>query len=144
MHPPKEFLENNSDLIIYATIQEIQPATWSTADGKMPSDLYHTKMTIGNETETATYEMIKSDSYDIYTDVIFIVDDWAKGNSSNEIKVRFVGGQVGNVVRDDIGFPDPRNLKVGERYLLYLTYYSDAYELRYPNGMETITVKNNP
>ncbi|MDV0447735.1 hypothetical protein MsAg5_16470 [Methanosarcinaceae archaeon Ag5] len=141
--PQKDGLENDSDLIVYATIKEIQPASWSTADGKMPAELREKEIQIVTENGPVDYKVLWSDGYeDIYTDVIFTVDEWAKGNSSDEIKVRFTGGQVDNVVRDDLGFPDPRNLEVGDQYLLYLTYYSDAYELRYPNGIETITVKN--
>ncbi|WNY25527.1 hypothetical protein [Methanolapillus millepedarum] len=140
-YPPRNVLENEADLIVYVTIKEIQPAVWSTYDGKRPY-LEEERLISGDENGTTVYKAIRSDDYDIYTDVIFTVDEWAKGNSSDEIKVRFIGGQVEDVVRFDTGYPDPRSLEVGDRYLLYLMYYSDAYELRYPNGMETITVKN--
>jgi len=120
-----------TDLIVYATVKEIKPSQWLTSDGKEPDGLtYTTNPATGITYCTAPY----TDRNKIGTDIIFTVDEWAKGTSSDEIVVYIRGGQVGNVVFEyndgqygDTAPPSPWDFEVGEKYLLYLEWYTDSY-----------------
>ncbi|WNY26447.1 hypothetical protein [Methanolapillus ohkumae] len=124
-----------SDLIVYGTVKEIKPSFLDSNDGTKLSQLTFNYSQDG--------PIARSDNITIYTDIIFTVNDWAKGNSSDEITVRLIGGEVNNVVQYREMWPSPWDFKEGGQYLLYLTYYSEAYELRAPNGIQKVINEEN-
>ncbi|MDV0447734.1 hypothetical protein MsAg5_16460 [Methanosarcinaceae archaeon Ag5] len=131
MYSSPENLEN-ADLIVYATVKEIKPSFWVTKGGAKPSELTY-RYDSYHQGPTA-----RSDDIEICTDIVFTVDDWVKGNSSDEITVRVVGGEANNVIQYREMWPSPWDFEEGDQCLLYLTYYSDAYEFRAPNGVKTV------
>ncbi|WP_338097980.1 hypothetical protein [Methanolapillus ohkumae] len=135
----QEGLEN-SDLIVYATAKEIKPARWTTPTGEQPENLIF----FDNPAERK-HLAGQANGEKIYTDILFKVDDRAKGNSSDEITVRVFGGQVKDIVFVNYSWPDPWDFQEGGQYLLYLDYREDTstYKLRAINGVRAVT-SNEP
>ncbi|MDR2944469.1 MAG: hypothetical protein LBU81_05220 [Methanosarcinales archaeon] len=117
-------LERYSDLIVYVTIKEIKPSVWDTDDSKIPQE-------VQNQLDAGG--LLWSSDYEIYTDMIVTVDDYAKGNSSEEITIRLFGGQVDNIVQYSETLQNPWDFDTDDQYLLYLTNYrfysSNPYQL---------------
>jgi hypothetical protein len=123
-HRGKVMLERYSDLIVYVTIKEIKPSVWDTDDSKIPQE-------VQNQLDAGG--LLWSSDYEIYTDMIVTVDDYAKGNSSEEITIRLFGGQVDNIVQYSETLQNPWDFDTDDQYLLYLTNYrfysSNPYQL---------------
>lgn len=102
-------LNEQSELIVTGTVEEILPAKWNTPDGRRRSD------TIADIAENDT----------MYTDIIIKVDQYLKGSlDDQEIRVRTIGGEDDIVV---IVFEDEPSFKENERVLLYLR--NDTYPI---------------
>ncbi|WNY23571.1 hypothetical protein MmiHf6_08800 [Methanimicrococcus hongohii] len=119
-----------SDVIFYGTVKEIQPSFWTTADKREPNLTYF----VNNEGR----KNAGSDGEEIYTDIVFTVNEIVKGNSSKEMTVRFFSGQVNDVVYSNASWPSPWDVEIGDQYLLYLTKQTDYYELTAVNGIEPV------
>jgi hypothetical protein len=119
----QEILEQ-ADLIVYGTVKEIKPSQWSTYD-----------------------KALDGGNVRIYTEIVFTVDDWVKGESLDEITVLIYAGQIGNDVFvygsgsvqsiEALLFPAPWDFKEGETYLLYLNYLEsfDSYNMNTIDGI---------
>ncbi|WP_338098029.1 hypothetical protein [Methanolapillus ohkumae] len=133
-----ETLITESDLIFYGTVQEVQPAVWSTYSGKAPFILYFKlpeKGMMVYESGSWEYKSITSsvtqDEY-IYSDIVFEVDDWVKGPAEKEMTISVKGGRVGKFAMMG-AYPNPWDFKAGEKYLIYSKDLgSGQNEIMYP------------
>ncbi|MDV0446970.1 hypothetical protein MsAg5_08380 [Methanosarcinaceae archaeon Ag5] len=129
-----------SDVIVYATVKEIQPSAWTTPDGTLainPDDVRTFKETDESGTVRVS-QFYDSGSNQIYTYVIFTVDTRVKGSCPNEINLYIPGGQVDNVVMSSGDYPNRWDFREGDQCLLYLKTYSNEWDLVAPHGIRTV------
>lgn len=94
-------LSKRSSTIVIGTVKETLPSKWNTNDGQKSGP--NVKFSPSNV---------------IYTDIIINVDEYIKNPlSSKEVRVRVVGGKVGN---DVLIADDEPTFQPGEKVLLYL------------------------
>ena len=95
-----------SDAIVLGYFETALPSRWNTSDGNLPDD--------------ATFETVRDNSLYIYTEYIFQVEEFLKGDRpETSITIRTFGGQVG---KDSMTMGSDISYELGRPYLLFLSY----------------------
>ena len=119
---PAEKIET-ADVVFYGHIKEIKPAVWNTSDGKDPANyMTPVEWTDENGKTHVRYESNPC-GYTLYTQVVFEVDQYVKGNESvGEVTVCLFGGETDDAVifYSESG-PAPWDFQQITTYLLFLT-----------------------
>lgn len=139
-----------SDYYITARVIEIKPAVWSTADGKIPSEIAGSLTYTDQKGTVQIRNEISGDEY-IYTVIRFENFDH-NPKIPDQFDVKIYGGQVDNVVMaESVGFPNAWDLEVGKLYQVMLK--SDENEGEYvllPSSLTNThyrraeSIKNSP
>lgn len=105
-----EEIITESDLIVIGEFISILPSRWSTDNGRLP----------GN----ATIDSVSQQRLTIFTDSIFQVNQYLKGETQNStIRIRTFGGQVG---QDRMIVSGGLSYKTEQAYLLFLSHDTGA------------------